>query len=188
MFRGFFNFRSIKDQTKRKQIYSISKEAQTEKEKKRKYEQEQVDLKNKFSYRSDLLGKKIVGLKIRIDSNRSLKKGAPNLIETLKKFNANATFFVSFGKSGNGESLFSLFNPFFYREIAKSQQLKIEGFDYAFSGLLAPPKDILQNGEEILSEIKEKGFDIGSGCFSPPLWIKAVLKRDEEAISQLYNR
>lgn len=188
MFRGFFGFRSVKDESKRKQIYTISKEEQQEKEKKRKYEQEQVDLKNKFIYRKELLGRKIVGLKIRIDSNKALKTALPNIIETLKNFNAQCTFFVSSGKAGLGESFFSLINPFFYKEISKSQMLKTEGFENVFSGLLLTSKEICQNQEEILIKIKENAFDLGSGCFSPPRWIKGVLKRDEAVISELYNR
>lgn len=187
MFRGFFGFRSIKDETKRKQIYTISKEALVEKEKKRKFEQEQVDLNNKFSFRKELLGKKLVGLKATVDSNKSLTIGTPVLIEILKKYNANCTFFISSGKMGSGESLFSLVNPLFYKEIIKSKKLKTEGFENVFSGLLLPSKDIFQANDEIIVNLKNGGFDFGSGCFSPPKWIKAVLKRDERAISQLYN-
>jgi undecaprenyl phosphate-alpha-L-ara4FN deformylase len=188
MFRGFFGFRSIKDESKRKQIYTISKEEQLEKEKKRKYEQEQVDLKNKFLFRKELLGRKIVGLKIRIDSNKALKEALLSLIEVLKNYQAQCTFFVSSGKAGLGESPFALINPLWLREVIKSQQLKIEGYENVFSGILFPSKEICQNGEAILTEIKEKGFDLGSGCFSPPKWIQGVLKRNEDLISQLYNR
>ncbi len=189
MFRGFFGFKSVKNETKRKQIYAISRNENLEKEKKRKYEQEQVDLKSKFNFRAELLGKKIAALKIRIDSSKSLTNAIPYLIDVLKKRKADCTIFVSSGKCGSGENIFSLLNPLFYKEIVNSRKLKAEGFDTVFSGILLPKKDIIQpQGMEILKEIKEnKGFDLGTGCFSPPVWIKGVLKRDEEVISMLYN-
>lgn len=188
MFRGFFGFRSIKEESKRKKIYATSQEEQQEKEKKRKYEQEQVDLKNKFSYRKELLGKKAVGLKIRIDSNKALMEALPSLIEIMNKYQIQYTLFVSSGKAGLGESPLALINPFWYKEITKSKQLAIEGFENVFSGLFLPSKEICKNGETILSELKEKGVDLGSGGFWPPKWIKGVLKRDDELISQLYSK
>lgn len=187
MFRGFFRFKSIKDETKRKKIYAVSNEEFLAKDKGRKYEEDKVDLKDKFPFRKDLSKKKVVGLRTVVDTNRSLKRGVVNLSKILKNFDAGCTFFISSGKAGLGESPLSLFNPFFYSEIIKSKRLKLEGVENVFSGLLLPSKDILKGDVEILENLKRDSFDLGSGSFNPPKWIKSVLRRDEEAISALYN-
>lgn len=187
MFRGFFRFKSIKDESKRSKIYTVSNEQFLAKDTKRKYVEDKVDLKDKFPFRKELHQKKVVGLRTVIDTNNSLKRGVVNLSKILKNFDAGCTFFISSGKAGLGESPLSLFNPFFYSEIIKSKRLKLEGFENVFSGLLLPSKDILKGDVDILESLKRDGFDIGSGSINPPEWIKGVLRRDEEAISTLYS-
>lgn len=180
MFQGFFRFRSIRDITKRRGIYKVSEE----KIEKRKIEQENVDLKSRFPLREDLKEKKFLGLKIVVDSRNSVEKGLYNLIEILKKNNANGTFFISFGREGRERNFFNLINPLFYKEIIKTKSLKLYGFGYNF-GLSF--NEIVGKETNKLLKLKEEGFEIGAGSFSPPLWVKAVKEKDEEKITYLYN-
>jgi len=186
MFRGFFGFKSINEQSKRDRIYST--EFLEEQSKKRKYEQEKVELKERFKINKTLDDKKVVGLKVVFDSRKSIDVGLEKTIKILEEYDLNSSLFFASGAEGKGESLLSLLNPLFYREITKSKSLKAEGFKTLFSGLLLPPKNIGIIPDDLKNEILKKNYDIGSYCFSPSKWVKAVNSRNEDLISLLYHQ
>ncbi len=186
MFRGFFGFKSINEQSKRDRIYSV--DLLEKQSNKRKYEQEKVELKNRFELWKDPGEKKFVGLKVVFDSRKSIDEGARELLKILEDFDINCSLFFASGVDGKGESFLSLLNPFFYGEITKSKSLKAEGFKTLFSGLLLPTKNIGTIPDDLKNKILEKNYDIGSYCFSPSKWVKAVNSRNEDLISLLYHQ
>jgi undecaprenyl phosphate-alpha-L-ara4FN deformylase len=187
MFGRLFGLRPLDKDKYRKSIYQPPIETGTPEERKRKFEVQQIEFKNKFPFRTELSGKKVIGLKTVVDSRKAFEEGVAPLLGLYQKHSALSTFFVAMGKDGKGESLFSLLNPEFYSEISKTERIKREGFKTAFSGLLSPARSTTDGMKELAREIKQKGHDEGFYGFSPAKWKAAVHSRSEDAVILNYE-
>jgi undecaprenyl phosphate-alpha-L-ara4FN deformylase len=58
----------------------------------------------------------ILGLKIDVDTYEGMKNGVPSLLQTLKEFNIQGTFFLSIGPDNSGRAALQLIkNPLFLK-------------------------------------------------------------------------
>jgi undecaprenyl phosphate-alpha-L-ara4FN deformylase len=189
MFGNLFGFRPLDKRKIRKSIYQppMADEDAEIVAAKQKTNEPEIILRDKFPFRKELNTGNTIGLRVLVDSRKAMENGVQPLLQALKQFSALSTFFIVTGKEGNGESLFSLLNPAFYNEIKRSLRLKCEGFSTAFSGLLALPRPVTKELNEITGQITGNGHDSGICGFSPSRWKSAVDGRNEDAIDLLYE-
>lgn len=113
---------------------------------------------------------KIMGLKIDVRTFRGTKEGVPALIEILKNYNANASFFWSLGKDQSGRSIRRIFRRGFFKKRAKLSVLEHYGLKTMLYGTLLPSPDIGKKCSHIMKDAQAAGFDMGIYAMNPVLW------------------
>lgn len=185
MFGRIFGLRPLNKEKIRKSLYQPPIEEGGHE--KKKLEDVRIESKEKYTFRPELKGKKVIGLKTVVDTRRALEEGVKPLLDIYKKNSALSSFFVAGGRDGRGESFLSLLNPAFHSENSRTKKIEREGFKTAYSGLLSPPRPVAEGLEEIVLEISRSGHDAGSCGFSPSRWKSAVAARNEDAIALNYE-
>ena len=113
---------------------------------------------------------KKIALKIDVDTYRGTREGVPRLVETLKKYDAQATFFFSLGPDHTGRTIKRVFRPGFMGKVSRTSLLKHYGLKTLLYGTLLPGPDIGRNCAQILRSVQDAGFETGIHCYDHVRW------------------
>jgi len=121
---------------------------------------------------------KQLALKIDVDTYRGTREGVPRLIETLKKHDAQATFFFSLGPDHTGRAIFRVFRPGFLGKVSRTSVVEHYGIKTLLYGTLLPGPDIGRNCADIMRSARDAGFEVGIHCYDHIRWQDHVAKKD----------
>ncbi|MDD5179943.1 MAG: polysaccharide deacetylase family protein [Gallionellaceae bacterium] len=123
---------------------------------------------------------KQLALKIDVDTYRGTREGVPRLMETLKRHNAQATFFFSLGPDHTGRAIWRVFRPGFLGKVSRTSVLEHYGIKTLLYGTLLPGPDIGRNCAGIMRAVRDAGFEVGIHCHDHIRWQDHVAGRDAE--------
>lgn len=123
---------------------------------------------------------KQLALKIDVDTYRGTREGVPRLVETLKRHNAQATFFFSLGPDHTGRAIKRVFRPGFLGKVSRTSVLEHYGFKTLLYGTLLPGPDIGRTCTNILQSVRDAGFEVGIHCYDHIRWQDNVAHEDFE--------
>lgn len=113
---------------------------------------------------------KQIALKIDVDTFRGTREGVPRLVEVLKKYNAQATFFFSLGPDHTGRAIKRIFKPGFMKKVSRTSVLKHYSFKTLLYGTLLPGPDIGRKCADIMRAVRDEGFEVGIHCYDHIRW------------------
>src|SRR3989338_5291860 len=93
---------------------------------------------------------KQLALKVDVDSYRGPREGVPRLVETLKRHNAQATFFFSLGPDHTGRAIKRVFRPGFIGKVSRTSVVEHYGIKTLLYGTLLPGPDIGRKCADIM--------------------------------------
>lgn len=111
-----------------------------------------------------------LALKIDVDTYRGTREGVPRLVETLKRHNAQATFFFSLGPDHTGRAIKRVFRPGFLGKVSRTSVLEHYGLKTLLYGTLLPGPDIGRTCAKILCAARDAGFEVGIHCYDHIRW------------------
>jgi len=83
--------------------------------------------------------KKVLGIKVDVDTYAGMKNGVPRLLEILENFDIKGTFFLSVGPDASGRAILQLLrNPLFLKKMIRTNAVGLYGFRTALYGTLLP--------------------------------------------------
>jgi undecaprenyl phosphate-alpha-L-ara4FN deformylase len=123
---------------------------------------------------------KQIALKIDVDTYRGTRKGVPRLVETLKRHNAQATFFFSLGPDHTGRAIKRVFRPGFMKKVSRTSVVEHYGIRTLLYGTLLPGPDIGRKCANIMRSVRDDGFEAGIHCYDHIRWQDHVLHKDAE--------
>ncbi len=123
---------------------------------------------------------KQLALKIDVDTWRGTREGVPRLVEALKKYGAQATFFFSLGPDHTGRAVWRVFRPGFLGKVSRTSVLQHYGFKTLLYGTLLPGPDIGRTCADIMRATRDAGFEVGIHCYDHIRWQDHVAGKGAE--------
>lgn len=113
---------------------------------------------------------KQIALKIDVDTYRGTCEGVPRLVETLKRHEAQATFFFSLGPDHTGRAIKRVFRRGFMAKVSRTSVVEHYGIKTLLYGTLLPGPDIGKKCADIMRSVRDAGFEVGIHCFDHIRW------------------
>lgn len=112
----------------------------------------------------------LLTLKIDVDTLRGTREGALNLVRTLSKHQANATFLYSLGPDHTGWALKRAFRPGFLKKVSRTSVVEHYGIKTLMYGVLLPAPDIGKQCGTDMRTAKSAGFECGIHTWDHVVW------------------
>lgn len=113
-----------------------------------------------------------IALKIDVNTYRGTREGVPRLLEILKRYGVQASFFFSLGHDRSGRGIFGN-NP-------QVPLIKHYGIKTLLYGTLLPSPDIGSHCADILHRVRDEGFEVGIHSYENIRWRNQAAGKDAE--------
>jgi peptidoglycan/xylan/chitin deacetylase (PgdA/CDA1 family) len=119
-----------------------------------------------------------LALKVDVDTYRGTRDGVPRLVETLRKYNASATFLFSLGPDHTGRAIKRVFRRGFVGKVRRTSVVSHYGLATLMYGTLLPGPDIGRRCADVLRATRDAGFEVGIHTYDHVKWQDGVLEAD----------
>ena len=133
------------------------------------------------------LEKKVVGLKIDVDTERGTRVGALNLMRLLNDRGIKATFLFSMGPDNTGRAIRRIFKPGFFKKVSRTSVVKVYGIRTLLNGLFGNGPHIGKRHGSIMRIIAENGHEVGVHCYDHNAWQDKLATWTEARIREEVN-
>jgi peptidoglycan/xylan/chitin deacetylase (PgdA/CDA1 family) len=120
-----------------------------------------------------------LALKIDVDTLRGTQEGVPQLIETLQRHGAQATFLFSLGPDNTGRALRRIFRPGFLKKVFRTNVAGNYGLKTLMYGTLIPGPDIGKRAAAPMRAARDAGFEVGIHTWDHVRWQDYVAGKGE---------
>ena len=132
--------------------------------------------------------KRIIGLKVDVDTCEGMKRGVPRLAELFKGHGVPASFFVPMGKDHTGWTVKRVFTRRgFLSKASRVGVLNTYGVKTLMYGLLLPGPNIALKNAELLRALAEQGFEVGIHGLDHVYWHDHVKELDRESTRKILD-
>jgi undecaprenyl phosphate-alpha-L-ara4FN deformylase len=111
-----------------------------------------------------------LALKIEVETYRGTREGIPNLLELLKRHEAQASFFFALGPDRTGRAINRFFRHGFPGNSSNISLNEHYGLKTLLYGTLLPAPDIGRSCIDVLRSVRDQGFEVGLHCFENTRW------------------
>ena len=141
--------------------------------------------------------KRVLGIKIDVDTYHGMKEGVPRLLRILGEQGIKGTFFLSIGPDSSGRAALQLIkNPRFLKKMVRTNAVGLYGLRTALYGTLLPSPMIALSFPAIVREIMDQGHEVQFHAWDhrrwqdelerkPPEWIRDWFKRGINGFAEL---
>ena len=138
---------------------------------------------------SDDRSKKVLGIKIDVDTYHGMKNGVPRLLNILGNYDIKATFFLSIGPDASGRAILQLIkNPRFLKKMVRTNAVGLYGLRTALYGTLLPSPMIALSFPEIVQEILSQGHEVQFHAWDHRRWQDEVHTRSTQWIRDWFEK
>ncbi|HOG16533.1 MAG TPA: polysaccharide deacetylase family protein [Syntrophales bacterium] len=133
--------------------------------------------------------KRILGLKVDVDTYVGMKDGVPALLSILADAGVRATFFLSVGPDASGRALFQLFkNPRFLKKMVRTGAPRLYGFRTAMYGVFLPSPMIASSFPDLVKRIIAAGHEVQFHAWDHRRWQDDLGKRSADWIREWFEK
>ena len=138
---------------------------------------------------SDDKNKKVLGIKIDVDTYHGMKNGVPRLLNILGNYDIKSTFFLSIGPDASGRAILQLIkNPRFLKKMVRTNAVGLYGLRTALYGTLLPSPMIALSFPEIVQEILSQGHEVQFHAWDHRRWQDEVNRRSTQWIRDWFEK
>ncbi|HOU77542.1 MAG TPA: polysaccharide deacetylase family protein [Syntrophales bacterium] len=133
--------------------------------------------------------KRILGLKIDVDTYAGMRQGVPRLLESLERLGVRGTFYLSMGPDASGLAVLQLLrNPRFLRKMLRSNAPGLYGFKTALYGTLLPSPLIALSFPDLVHRIAAAGHEVQFHAWDHRRWQDGLPRRSEAWIRDWFDK
>jgi undecaprenyl phosphate-alpha-L-ara4FN deformylase len=122
--------------------------------------------------------RKLLALKIDVDTLKGTKLGVPALQQSLKQHNADATFLFSLGPDHTGRAIKRVFRKGFLGKVKRTSVVQHYGFPTLLYGTVLPGPDIGKRCADIMRQTRDEGYEVGIHTWDHVRWQDGLAKAD----------
>jgi peptidoglycan/xylan/chitin deacetylase (PgdA/CDA1 family) len=122
--------------------------------------------------------KRLLTLKIDVDTLRGTREGVPRLARLLTAADAQATFVFSVGPDRTGRALRRIFRAGFLEKVSRTSVLEHYGLRTLLYGTVLPGPHIGRSCAAIMRSVRADGFEVGLHSYDHVEWQDFVSSRD----------
>lgn len=138
---------------------------------------------------SDDKNKKVLGIKIDVDTYHGMKNGVPRLLNILGNYDIKGTFFLSIGPDASGRAIVQLIkNPRFLKKMVRTNAVGLYGLRTALYGTLLPSPMIALSFPDIVRQIMSQGHEIQFHAWDHRRWQDEVHTRSTQWIRDWFEK
>lgn len=131
----------------------------------------------------------MLGLKIDVDTYWGMKQGVPRLLQTLKEFNIQGTFFLSIGPDNSGRAALQLIkNPLFLKKMMRTNAASLYGWRTALYGTLLPAPMIALSFPDIVGRIIAAGHEVQFHAWDHRRWQDELAAKPEKWLRDWFSQ
>ena len=119
-----------------------------------------------------------LALKIDVDTYRGTLQGVPQLVEALRRHQAQATFLFSLGPDHTGRAIKRVFRRGFMKKVSRTSVVSHYGLKTLLYGTLLPGPEIARCCADILRGVRDSGYEVGIHCWDHVKWQDGVADAD----------
>ena len=119
-----------------------------------------------------------LALKIDVDTYRGTLQGVPQLVEVLRRHQAQATFLFSLGPDHTGRAIKRVFRRGFMKKVSRTSVVSHYGLKTLLYGTLLPGPEIGRCCADILRGVRDSGYEVGIHCWDHVKWQDGVADAD----------
>jgi len=133
--------------------------------------------------------KKVLGIKVDVDTYAGMKNGVPRLLEIFEDFDIKGTFFLSMGPDASGRAILQLIrNPHFLKKMIRTNAVGLYGLRTALYGTLLPSPMIALSFPAIVQQIMSKGHEVQFHAWDHRRWQDEVHIKSIEWIRDWFEK
>jgi undecaprenyl phosphate-alpha-L-ara4FN deformylase len=133
--------------------------------------------------------KKLLGLKIDVDTYAGMAKGVPSLLRLLEKSGFKATFYLSIGPDASGRAMLTLLrNPLFLKKMWRTNAVGLYGLKTALYGTLLPSPMVALSFPDLVKEIIAQGHEVQFHAWDHRRWQDELGRRSAAWIGTWFDR
>jgi peptidoglycan/xylan/chitin deacetylase (PgdA/CDA1 family) len=138
---------------------------------------------------SDDKNKKVLGIKIDVDTYHGMKNGVPRLLNILGNYDIKGTFFLSIGPDASGRAILQIVkNPRFLKKMVRTNAVGLYGLRTALYGTLLPSPMIALSFPDIVQEILSQGHEVQFHAWDHRRWQDEVHTRSTQWIRDWFEK
>lgn len=142
--------------------------------------------------------KKLLALKIDVDTLKGTRHGVPALCAALQRHHADATFLFSLGPDHTGRAIKRVFRKGFLGKVQRTSVVSHYGFPTLLYGTLLPGPDIGKRCADILRATRDAGFEVGIHTWdhvrwqdgvgdAPSAWVAHEMKQAQMRFAEIFG-
>jgi undecaprenyl phosphate-alpha-L-ara4FN deformylase len=120
----------------------------------------------------------LLALKIDVDTFRGTREGVPNLLQLLRKHEAEATFLFSLGPDHTGRAIKRALRPGFMQKVGRTSVVSHYGVRTLLYGTLLPGPDIGRRCADVMRRVRDEGHECGIHTWDHVRWQDGVAAAD----------
>lgn len=125
-----------------------------------------------------------IALRVDVDTFRGTRKGVPELLRILDKYELRAAFFFSAGPDNMGRHLWRLLKPQFLWKMLRTRAASLYGPEIIFMGTMWPGPQIARRNPDVLRSCAAAGHEIGLHAWDHHYWQAHIDDMPETVIQQ----
>lgn len=129
-----------------------------------------------------------LALKVDVDTERGTREGVPALATLLKEFGIPATFLFSLGPDNTGKAIRRVFRPGFFKKVSRTGVVQMYGVRTLLNGTLLPAPYIGMRHEQIMRDVRDRGFEVGIHCYDHYRWQDHLFELSLDEVCSEFGR
>jgi undecaprenyl phosphate-alpha-L-ara4FN deformylase len=138
---------------------------------------------------SDDKNRKVLGIKIDVDTYHGMKNGVPRLLNILGNYDIKGTFFLSIGPDASGRAILQLIkNPRFLKKMVRTNAVGLYGLRTALYGTLFPSPMIALSFPDVVRQVMSQGHEIQFHAWDHRRWQDEVHRRSSQWMRDWFEK
>lgn len=136
--------------------------------------------------------KKVIGIRVDVDTATGLKKGVPKLLKIFKQYDVSATFYIVMGPDSMGRHIFRFRKKDYIKRIIRVNPIKLISkygiIPFFYGTIVRKPPLVAGSAPDMIKQILAAGHEIGLHSYNHANWADKHEQFDLEHVQTEFKK